>query len=78
MIEFIKDTKENRKLLESILGKPKFIFGDYSYIGIDLQEKTWRTYLNFEWLYTTPPTTTISIEVIVEELRNNKIEEILG
>lgn len=55
MIEFIKDTKENRKLLESILGKPKFISEDYSYIlRINLQEKTWRTHLSFEWIYTPP------------------------
>ena len=51
----IKDTNENRTFLENELGKPKFISDNYSYIEINLQENTWRTCLDYEWLYRNMP-----------------------
>lgn len=65
-IKFVKDTNEHRKLLESKLGKPKFIFDNYSYIEINLQENSWRTCLDFEWLYRDKPPL-----ISIEELETN-------
>lgn len=47
-IKFVKDTNEHRRLLENKLGKSKFIYNNYSYIEINLQENTWRTCHDFE------------------------------
>lgn len=60
-IKFIKDTNEHRSLLESNLGKAKFLFDNYSYIEINLRENNWRTCLDYEWLYRDEPPL-ISIE----------------
>ena len=63
-IKFVKDTNENRKLLEEKLGKCKFLFDNYSYIEINTKDNTWRTCMDFEWLYRdTPPL--ISIEEFI-------------
>jgi hypothetical protein len=63
-IKFVKDTNENRRLLEEKLGKTKFLFGDYSYIEINTKDNTWRNCMDFEWLYRdTPPL--ISIEEFI-------------
>jgi hypothetical protein len=63
-IMFVKNTYENRRILENKLGKPKFIF-DNSYIEINLKENTWRTCLDFEWLYRDKPPLS-KIEDIIE------------
>ena len=74
-IKFIKDTDECRRLLESKLGKPVFMFSNYSYIEIDLQQNIWRTCLDYEWLYRhTPPS--ITIEELISLFRCLKIKKI--
>lgn len=54
-VKFIKDTEHNRKILTDRLGKPDFIFDDYSYIEIDINKKTWKTHLTIHWLYRNQP-----------------------
>jgi hypothetical protein len=48
-IKFVKDTDENRQLLEQKLGKTKFLFDNYSYIQINTKDNTWRTCMDIEW-----------------------------
>lgn len=53
----------NRQQLTEIFGDiklhPVFHKG-HSYLEVDLEKKTWRTCMDFEWLYrNTPPITTI-------------------
>lgn len=74
-IKFVKDTDEHRRILESNLGKPVFMFCDYSYIEIDLQKNAWWSCLDYEWLYRlTPPL--ITIEELISIIRSIKIKEI--
>lgn len=54
-IKHIKDTLENRKILEEKLGKPKFCFDNFSYIEINTKENRWRSCLDYEWLYRNQP-----------------------
>lgn len=64
-LKYLKDTQNNRVLVGNILGKASLEYVDISYIEIDLNDNSWRTCFNFEWLYrNTPPLIT------VEELKN--------
>ena len=67
-IKYIKDTLENRKILEKKFGKHSDMFGLYdnqfSYIRFNTQTKEWTPSLDFEWLYRNPPILTPIEEII--------------
>ena len=60
-IKYIRDTDEIRILIENRLGKPYLVYDNHSYIEINLQENTWKTCMDFQWLYRDKPPC-ISIE----------------
>lgn len=59
-IKFVIDAPGIRKLLYDTVGEkgsPKYLkmYKDSLYIRIDLQDKTWRPTMTFEWLYRNSP-----------------------
>lgn len=77
-IKYISDTNENREILSNRFGKPTFQFDSYTYIEIDLLNKTWRSCLGYEWLYrNTPPLTSID-DLLTLELNNGLVCSMAG
>lgn len=64
-IKHIKDTVQNRVLLENMLGKGDVWDHQYSYIKINIEDKTWMTSFDFEWLYRNQPPL-----ITIEELQS--------
>lgn len=62
---YIKDTMKNREIIESKIGKPSFVFDNFSYITVNVDKKEWRTSMDYEWLYCEKPELA-SIDSILE------------
>lgn len=63
---FLKDTPDNRIILEKAFGNAKFVSEQASYLVIDKQRGSWRCSLNYEWLYRDEPQLS-SIDTIINQ-----------
>lgn len=48
---YVKDTSANRDLMTKKLGAPIVPSGEYTYIEVDMDNRTWRTCFTYEWIY---------------------------
>ena len=66
---WIRDSFENRFILETKFGKPKIEFPGFGYIEFDIIEKSWTTTPAFQWLYSNqPPLTDINYFKTIEKI----------